>query len=136
MELISALFSIKEKTAISGNVPQTADEIKDELQSLEDTRVLEILSAIKFAIDMGRGGKEGYYIFDIDFDKQAVFSTFFGKDIIKATEAYEEIEWDSIGKQRNAVLVSGSSVEALRKAYPNYFADVTAFIRKTKQLLV
>jgi len=136
MELISALFSIEEHTQISSHVPPTVKGIIDELKNLEDTNVLELIGAIQMALDNQFSGNEaGYYIFDMDFDKKKIQINFFGNDITKATAEYEKIESESKGKQRNAVLVSGSSIKTLRKAYPNYFADVTKFRKKVNLLL-
>jgi len=46
------------------------------------------------------------------------------------------VERSANAEQRDAVLVSVDSLQALRKAYPNYFLDThkfLAFVRKTIQ---
>ena len=46
----------------------------------------------------------------------------------EAQRAYEEAEARNADRQNvDAVLVAAESMEALRRAYPNYFADTTTF---------
>lgn len=53
-----------------------------------------------------------------------------------AALAYEAMERAIAGRPGvDAVLVAADSVVALRKAYPNYFADTTAFVRAVKQAI-
>lgn len=53
-----------------------------------------------------------------------------------AAEAYRAVE-TSIGQSpiRDAVLVSVDSLAALRRAYPNYFLDTTAFLATVYEAL-
>lgn len=49
-------------------------------------------------------------------------------ELQKATENYLDLERDIRGTQQNAVLVSSGRATDLRRAYPNYFLDTTAFV--------
>ena len=49
-----------------------------------------------------------------------------------ATKLYERIEQES---DLNVVLVSASSFETLRLAYPNYFADISYFVKKLRTVI-
>ncbi|MGB8700487.1 MAG: hypothetical protein WCD18_13815 [Thermosynechococcaceae cyanobacterium] len=54
----------------------------------------------------------------------------------KATDNYTELEKqfkDNICK--DVVLVSASSVHGLRKAYPNYFADTSDFVKNLEKII-
>ena len=51
-------------------------------------------------------------------------------------EAYAEVEKQAqSGEPVEAVLVSAGSVDALRKAYPNYFLDTHEFILQIERII-
>ncbi len=53
-----------------------------------------------------------------------------------ANEAYAEVEARAAsGEALEAVLVSAGPVDALRKAYPNYFLDTQAFVREIARVI-
>ena len=50
-----------------------------------------------------------------------------------ATKAYSQLENDT---NANIVLVSASSLDTLRIAYPNYFIDISQFVQMMRKILV
>lgn len=76
--------------------------------------------------------KEGYYLLELDLDSRDLKLTYYPKgekSANRAIEKYMEIETNKDTKT-NAVLVSAKSITALKKAYPNYFADIKDFTDK------
>ena len=140
MELVSALFAIEEGTALSENVPQSKADILVELHSLDYLNVLGILTAMKKALikkdDIPRSYRDGYYILSMNHDLQTLQLLLFKKSEISfATEIYEETEIIDHSENVTSVLVSASNMDALKKAYPNYFVDVDAFVDMVKSLI-
>ena len=142
-QLVSCVFSVEEE--------------KDKLKSFEDAKkhiaILEDLYAIlhdsallkklytfaaaTLVIDESnkpkdRYNREGYYLLELDLGLKKLRVTFYSKNEKSASIAiakYMEIEAKRDPKV-NAVLVSAKSLSALKKAYPNYFADIGTFIDK------
>ena len=53
----------------------------------------------------------------------------------EATEAYLAAEQDLANTPGDAVLVKADSLDMLRRAFPNYFADTQTFVREMDNLL-
>ena len=54
----------------------------------------------------------------------------------RASEQYSELEKTlELNPDRDAVLISAESIHALKKAYPNYFADTSDFSRNLEKIL-
>ena len=51
-----------------------------------------------------------------------------------ATKAYNQIEIENFSNI-NAVLVSASTLDNLKEAYPNYFADMKQFVNMMRKIL-
>jgi len=135
MELISALFALEENSNLSNDVPQTKEKILQELRSLKDANVIDILAAVRIAIPSAQTEKFEYFILKIDFEqKQLTVSGFKKVELDKATEEYEKIEKEN-NSDIDAVLVSVADINTLKKAYPNYFADVDEIRNKISGLL-
>lgn len=136
MELVSALFAFEEKMPLSKNVPQSKQEILIELSKLDNIKVLDILNAVRVALsteDNPAKKNAGYYLLIINYeDRHLRIISYPKRQIIQATKMYEDLETN---KKFDVVLVSASSMKNLKKAYPNYFADVSEFVRKVKQII-
>ena len=64
--------------------------------------------------------------------KQFGYANFNASNDEAATKAYNQIEQKT---NNNVVLVSASSFEALKLAYPNYFVDISDFIDKLRSYI-
>jgi hypothetical protein len=76
-------------------------------------------------------GEEGQvFLLRLDTEKRNLNVKRFPQQAMSlAQEAYLAVEKENKGNSTvQAVLVSVDSLKALRKAYPNYFGDVTAFV--------
>ncbi|MBN1473643.1 MAG: RelA/SpoT domain-containing protein [Syntrophaceae bacterium] len=81
--------------------------------------------------------KGRYNLIILDSLNKKVSILSFAKDQLeKATEEYAKVESRVIsGDKIEAVLVSAGPIEALRKAYPNYFLDTTAFVTIMQKII-
>jgi hypothetical protein len=73
----------------------------------------------------------------IDFEKTSVTVKNFAKNnLSKAMKEYSKHEEDAKnGAQIDVVLVTGGSINQLRNAYPNYFADTRNFTKLITQIV-
>ena len=77
--------------------------------------------------------KNLYYIILLNYDKMTVtVKPFKSSNLEMATKLYGKIEQ---GSNINVVLVSASSFETLKLAYPNYFADISYFVTKLRRVI-
>ena len=84
-----------------------------------------------------RNGRAAYFHIYLDLAGQNVrWNEYSADEREEAIRAYEEIE-TAIRRfpRAETVLVQVGSVEALRRAYPNYFADTTVFVAEVKKAI-
>lgn len=92
------------------------------------------LSAISVTTQMmsvKRSNKDGLYILKLDLKSHVVNIKYFNKKQTKdALDLYSALETEFKGNQRfDVVLASASSIQELKKGYPNYFADTKNFLK-------
>lgn len=68
-------------------------------------------------------------------EEKITIEGFKGGEYERASEAYLAIEKQARENKTDAVLVSVSSLAALRRAYPNYFADTRVFVALMNQAI-
>lgn len=120
--------------------PNASDNIHvliKELISLNNKhRIISTLSGLNLAIDYTEkkmSNKNIYYVIVLDYSIMKVnVYNFRASELEAATQAYAKIEKEP---KKNVVLVSASSFKTLREAYPNYFADISGFIQKMRDIL-
>ena len=136
--LVSSVFAIQEDMPVCPNTSEWIDELIMEIESLDKKHnILSTLSAINVSIDhtdkYTLSSKNLYYILILNYDKKTVsIRHFTASKIEAATKAYNQIEQKT---NNNVVLVSASSFEALKLAYPNYFVDISDFIDKLRSYI-
>ncbi len=78
---------------------------------------------------------KGYYLMELDtLTHKLEISYFPMNQVQEAVQSYNHMESLQV-HNLNTVLVSASSFNTLKRAYPNYFLDVTQFISVMKELL-
>lgn len=138
--LVSSLFALEEGTpVVEGTVPDV-NELVREIKEIENRKhVLDILSAIRVAVNHKSGtehSREGYYILILNYNTRRLSIKYFKpSQIEEANKTYTSIESKRAESQIDAVLVSVSSFQTLRAAYPNYFSDIGEFLTKLKGYL-
>ena len=139
--LVSAAFAVIEKSAsVPGYEGHSPSEIFAELTSMEQRlRVTEKLQG--FAVAAGHitreKGKGTYHLIVLDSSTRSVtIRPYAIAHLEQAASDYAKVEARTrAGEQLEAVLVSAGPIDALRKAYPNYFLDTQAFIRQIQMIV-
>lgn len=138
--LMGSVFALREKCPLVPNTPTTLDELRAEIRALDDAHhilgTFEGYRAIAPHI-IDKGKDSAYFLVTLDPIRLTVEVNGFAKsDSRQATEEYTEAEKaiaPESGKQ--VVLVSVQSVNALKRAYPNYFLDTQGFMGEVYALL-
>lgn len=138
---VSSAFALMEKEAVLKEheafsekeiYKRVVDYVK-ELHIMEQIKVFSLLT--KDISDNKR--KKGYGVLILDTrDKSVSFRHYYDSQSQEAYDSYAREEERSINdSNRQVVLVKTDSVEKLRKAYPNYFADLGAFIQNIDKIV-
>lgn len=136
----AALASVEKTAQVPGFEGRSNESICQELANLEaKLRVLEKLRGFAIAGEqITRGAGQGaYHLIVLDSGSKSVYIEPFPVARLEdATSRYTFYEKKTkAGEPIEAVLVSAGPISALRKAYPNYFLDTSAFIRQIEQLI-
>ncbi len=128
--LAGSLFSHLEGTPFDISLG-TILQIKSEIKKLDgELSAINKLNLYNRSIKITEGKKrvnDKYYVLELDSKSKQLVILSFGRDEFqKASEAYATKEKTNTGN--DVVLVSIDSITKLKKAYPNYFNDTTAFI--------
>ncbi len=136
--LVSNAFAILESTPrIPGLEHYKQWELGAEINRLEaKLKVLDKFQTYGHAmreIDTHRGfgqRKSGYFLLSRDTEMKTITITAFASNQVRlASEKLSSLEQEIISSpSKDVVLVSASSHQALKKAYPNYFLDMDLFI--------
>ena len=137
--ILSSCFAIYEKTHVVPNTSESIDELCKELRVLNDNNnFIDMILAIKTAIKISNDclpNQKGYCLLILNYDKRVLNLRFYKTSLInEAIKAYNSIESES-NPSIDVVLVSVSSFKSLKKAYPNYFADLNEFVTIVKELI-
>lgn len=132
--LTSSLLAMKESTALVPNTPTSWPELMDEIVELNKRKhFLDVLSAIRVVIEArneAMRGKQGYYLLILNFDTHRLRIAYYKlSQAENANAAYTQIEKNRVENKIDAVLVSVSSFQTLKVAYPNYFSDIGEFLQ-------
>ena len=134
-KLISSLIAIDENCNTVPGISSSKNEIISSIRQLDEKHsIWERLSTINAScnyIQRNKINSRKIYVLVIkDQGKNVEVSDY--KKLEEANKHYIEAEKD---KKNNAVLVSAASIETLRKAYPNYFMNISGFLKLTKKLI-
>lgn len=132
--LMSSIFALVEGTLVC---PDTSDDFQTlvhEVQALnKKNKIFEKLHGISSTVKKVSNHTHGnakYFLLKLEVapEQTTLYTAAFpAKDLPVATKIYNDIEQkhdDNI----DIVLVSANDVNALRTAYPNYFADISSFL--------
>lgn len=129
--LASSTFAMREETPLVPGTPTDWSQLRTELGSLtKRLRVLERLAGYSAAMRTIEDikGEARFLILELDTAGRTLTLEGFNNQLV-AADAYSALERaaaDVPGK--DVVLVRVESLEALRSAYPNYFADTSVFV--------
>jgi ppGpp synthetase/RelA/SpoT-type nucleotidyltranferase len=136
--LISSAFAIIEGTP---KVPKFAhlDDIatfKEVIKKANELNVAKYLKTYSKIVNNTSASQGSHHLIILDVDKNTVETKNYGRRRLdQANNDYTKYEEEiNQGKNINIVLVSTSSIEALKKAYPNYFLDTSDFLVQLKNI--
>ena len=142
-QLVSLLFAFLENCVPENITKERLKEIKDEVNRLVlELEVVKKLQAFSVSTDQITnavvGDYSGYFLILLDIDEQTVkIWSYKEKYLPKATEDYINFEKKYQDKKEiDIVLVTARSIQILKKAYPNYFADTKEFLNKLKEAII
>lgn len=139
--LMGAAIAMRERTAPVPGTPGSREELVEELKFLSDklsvvARMGAIASALNY-IESGEVENAAYFLLELYPASNFLKITGFKKNQLEAAErdyARAERSTDK-DEQVDAVLVSVNSVQTLHRAYPNYFADTSTFLKLHDQFI-
>lgn len=136
----AALALVEKTTPVPGFEGKTTDEVFSELANAEaDLHVLEKLRGFAIAADQitTQRGYGTYHLIVLDSAQRTVLITPFASTRLEdANLQYAEVERRTkAGEPVEAVLVSAGPIDALRKAYPNYFLDTHQFVMQIERVI-
>lgn len=116
---------------------------KERLELIKYIDRLNVLPKLRaFAVSTKLLGRDkqnygDYFLLTLEIDKSNVqVKRFASEHFDKATEQYASLEKElKENNNKDVVLVSAESLHGLKKAYPNYFADTTAFSKNLEKIL-
>lgn len=143
--LMSAEFAYQEGSLPVPGVPAARSERRAELKALEkELEVVNRLQAYGEVLQVleetiSKASDAGYHLLELNLagdEKTLTIRSFETRHQTRATDAYNAIETAlGGGPGTDVVLVSGQSLSALRRAYPNYFADTAVFVAQVQDIL-
>lgn len=134
--LVSSLFAIREEQPSVPDTPDDFDELIHEIEAINSrNNIIDFLASIKVVIkEQGheqdkRKKALGYIILRLNYNNHELqIIPYNASDIETANEAYNQLETMLRSPGYDTVLVRVSSMELLKKAYPNYFSDIGEFV--------
>jgi hypothetical protein len=137
-KLASIAFEDIENQNLAKN-SSTEDRLKL-IQHIEQLDVLPKLGAFVVSIQhLGEdeNNKSDYFLLILEIGKFSIqVQRFSSNQLQQATEKYASLEKHfKDDSDKDVALVSASSIQGLKKAYPNYFADTRDFSRNLEKIL-
>lgn len=137
--LVSSVFAKMENTPICPNTPDNYNTLISEIRKIDNklnivSRLSALSVAIKHTNETYNKGK-GYYLLQLNLSKKLLrINKFSTTQIELAINVYDKIE--SINNPNiDVVLVSATSFDTLKAAYPNYFTDISQFLEMMRRIL-
>ncbi len=137
----SAALAINERTApVPGFENKGRDEVFAELAQTEmDLHVLDKLQSFAIASDQitTERGQGAYHLIILDSQERTVtIRPYPLARLAEATIDYAKVEQQTkAGEPVEAVLVAAGPIDALRRAYPNYFLDTQVFVKRIRAVI-
>ncbi|WOH67526.1 RelA/SpoT domain-containing protein [Bradyrhizobium sp. BWA-3-5] len=139
--LMGSTIAIREDTALVPDTPQDyaslVSELREHAQSLDVANRLRAFGTALQVYESSASRDNHYYLIEVDNAQKLVNVTSFKHSESElATAKYLETEKKLKDRPNSdAVLVSVDSMDALRRAYPNYFLDTRVFVSLMEETL-
>ena len=114
----------------------TQDRI-DLIKIMNTLQVVDKLRAYSFGTSVLEKEKKDYFLLELNVSEKKLLVRGYSEDFLDAAiDHYRQSEGDNEGdREKDVVLVAAESVKALKKAYPNYFADTKYFVENLRKLI-
>lgn len=138
--LISSVFAKMENMSICSDTSNDYNVLISEIKQIDKKiNIVSRLSALSVAINHTNANKKmkgkGYYVLILNYkDKLLRVRGFSSTQIELATKVYNQIEATN-NPDIDVVLVSATSFDTLKAAYPNYFTDISQFVDMMRIIL-
>ncbi|MDI1495696.1 MAG: RelA/SpoT protein [Cenarchaeum symbiont of Oopsacas minuta] len=134
-KLVSSAFAIMEKTTLVPNTPSNENKLYSKINKLEKRlnviKKMENWANLVESIPHRKG--RTFFLLELNVDKQSIkVKSYSKKDMEHAIEDYASAEKND--NATDVVLVGINRIQELKKAYPNYFANTTEFLKQIKQI--
>jgi len=137
--LMGSYIALEEKCPLVPWTPTDSLRLHEHIEKYAtDLDVLSHLESYRATLQFeGVPGGADYYLLELDAQKEETTVVGYNKDQLKGAERdYLSVERANAGRHdKDVVLVSVSSLESLKRAYPNYFADTHIFIETLTKAL-
>ena len=138
--LMSSIFAIIENRPTVPNTPEDFRTLTEEVRVLNDKmRIYDQLKAYQtFVSSVENKGidRADYYLLIIDYVHSTLNIVLYEKDDLQiATNRYDELEQSRNHEETDVVLIAASSLDSIKKAYPNYFNNIDGFVRLLARVL-
>lgn len=136
--LMSAVIAFRERAPRVPGAPLRKEPIVQELRALVHALgVLNALEGMKAVVEYGSQQVEDGKLFLLELDTATGFVKVWSfSDETQANDEYLKIEKGIASEpSKQAVLVSVDSLTMLPKAYPNYYADTSAFLAEVMRAI-
>lgn len=137
--LISSMFAKIENMPICPSAKDDKNILVNEIREIESKiKIISKLNALSVAINKYNDeslNHKGYYLLRLNFQDKVLNINRFPTSHIKAvTVAYNKLE-ELNNPNVDIVLVSATSFNLLKEAYPNYFIDISEFISIVQDII-
>ena len=139
--LMSSVIADREGMPTAPDTPNSASELARDISALANdlgvTNQLNAFRAITGGLHHFQGVGNPWIVLELDLDARKVYiEPFKSKEEEAATAWYAEKELESRSiPNKHVVLVSARSVNELRRAYPNFFADLNDFRKLVEETI-
>lgn len=140
--LVSSLFAIRENMPVCPDTSEWADELINEIIQIDQkNNIIMKLKAINQAIQTTEYNenfylKNGYYLLILNYDEPSLdIETFKPSEFELAANIYGKIEAE-LQTKIDTVLVSVKSFNELKEAYPNYFINISEFLKVLRSTII
>ena len=139
--LMSSVIAQQERTPNVLGTPANQSELRDEIMAC-DKEIGGVYRRLEAFQTVARGlarfsGSNYWVLIELDLGVfELTVQLFRPRDWDQANEAYLERELETKGNpQIDVALVSTNNMASLRRAYPNYFADLTQFRARVRRTI-
>lgn len=138
--LVSSVFAKMENMPICPDTTDDYNELIEEIREIDRTtnivsRISALSTAVNFVNKNTAYKNANYYILILNYEqKRLKIHQYKQSQIELATKIYNQIE-AQCNSSIDTVLVSATSFDTLKAAYPNYFTDISEFVEIMRRIL-